>query len=335
MEPRLENMHVAIQGEMRAAVAYRYGGPEVVEIAQIPIPVFTEKEVLIEVHYSTVNRTDTGFRRANYVVSRLFSGLLKPKSPVWGSEFYGKVIAAGSACSYLKVGDFVCGFDDSRFGAHAQYMAIAENAGLCVVEETDKPEIAVLMEGGHYALSDIRAARLAAGDLCLVFGASGAIGSAAVQILKSMHMRVIAVSLEEHLDQVKGLGADEVYSVEEFQSMVPQASLDFLFDAVGKLDYADVKHLIKPVGSYISTEMGKGFKNIWRALFGFLLPGPSVKFPIPLMRQEDAKFLYGLYQMGKFKPLIDREYALDEIQEAHRYAESGMKLGNLIIRIKD
>lgn len=332
---RHEFMQVAIQGEMRAAAAFQYGGPEVVELRHLPIPSFKENEVLIEVQYSTVNRTDCGFRQANYVVSRLISGLRNPKRPVWGTEFYGKVIAAGNACQYLQTGDYVSGFDDSHFGAHAEYKVIPDTGNLCKVEESDKPELAALLEGGHYALSDIRAAGVKPGDLCLVYGASGTIGSAAVQLLKSMHMQVIAVCLPEHKARVTELGADQVWTSEEYKTEVELESLDFLFDAVGKLHYPDVRQYIKHSGCYISTELGKGFQNVWRALFGFLLPGPSVRFPVPVMKQEDAKYLYAQYQMGRFKPLIDREYPLEEIQEAYRYAESGMKQGSILLRIKD
>ncbi len=328
-------MQVAIQGDMRAAVAYRYGGPEVVTIQQLPIPVFQENEVLVEVHFSTVNRTDCGFRQANYVVSRFISGLIKPKRPVWGSEFYGRVVAAGSACQYVQAGDYVVGFDDAQFGGHAEYKVIAETASLCKVEEQDGPDLAALLEGGHYALSDIKAAQVKPGDRCLVYGASGTIGSAAVQLLKAKQMRVIAVCLKEHLAGVRSLGADEVWTSEEYRAKLDEESLDFLFDAVGKLRYSEVRRFIKPSGCYISTELGRGFQNPLRALFSFLLPGPRVRFPIPQLNQEDAKYLYAQYQMGLFKPLIDCELPLAEIREAYHHAESGMKQGSILLRIKD
>lgn len=319
---------------MKAAIHTKYGPPEVVQVKEIDRPIPKEKEVLIKVHASSVNRTDCGFRSAEYFVSRFFSGLFRPKYTTLGSEFAGVVEEIGSQVTAYKIGDEIYGFNDHRFGGHAEYMTISEEGAIGFKPTNISfDQAGVLSEGSHYALVDIRAARVKSGDKVLVNGATGAIGSAAVQLLKHFGAEVTAVANTRNLDLVKSLGADRVidYQTEDFTKCGEKFS--FIFDAVGKSSFGKCKPLLTKKGIYISTELGKGGQNIFLALFTPLFRGRKLLFPIPLPKKEDIVFIGELTESGAFAPVIDRTYGLEEIVEAYRYAETGEKTGNLVLKI--
>jgi NADPH:quinone reductase-like Zn-dependent oxidoreductase len=319
---------------MRAAVYKKYGPPSVVAIAEVEKPIPQHHEVLIKVMASTVNRTDTGFRSAEYVVSRLFSGILRPKQQVLGNEYAGIVESVGSLVSTLRVGDEVFGYNDTTFGGHAEYVVVSENSPVAIKPTNFSfAEAAALTEGAHYALCDIRAASVVAGQQVLVNGATGAIGSAAVQVLKYMGAHVTAVCETKHVALVKSLGADWVidYKAEDFTQQ--EKTFDFVFDAVGKSTFGKCKRLLKAKGVYISTELGPYWQNIWLALITALGGGKRLVFPLPTVSQGDILFLKEVAEKGMFKPVLDRTYTLDQIVEAHTYAQSGMKTGNVILSI--
>jgi NADPH:quinone reductase-like Zn-dependent oxidoreductase len=319
---------------MKAIIHETYGPPEVLKLIELDKPTPRPNELLIKVHYSTVNRTDCGFRSAEYVISRLFSGLFKPKNKTLGSEFSGEIEAIGSSVTRFKVGDRVFGYNDSTFGAHAEYMILPENATMSTLPANKSlRDAAALTEGSHYALCNIRAAKVQPGQRVLVNGATGAIGSAAVQILKNIGVHVTAVCETKHIDLVKSLGADRVidYTCEDF-TLLPE-QFDFVFDAVGKSTFGKCKPLLKPKGIYISTELGPGAQNPFLALITPLLGGKKLLFPLPTMKQEDIDYVKELNERDIFKPVIDREYPLDQIIEATTYVESGFKTGNVLISI--
>lgn len=319
---------------MRAIVYTAYGPPEVAQLKELPKPSIKDNEVLIKVHCSTVNRTDSGFRSAEYVISRFWSGLFKPKFPVLGSEFAGVIEATGKNISAYKKGDKVFGFNDQTFGGHAEYVAMPENAAMAIIpEHLSFEEAAALTEGSHYALVDIRAAKVQAGQNVMVYGATGAIGSAAVQLLKHFGAHVTAVANTKNVALVKSLGADVVidYQTEDFTQT--KTKFDFIFDAVGKSSFGQCKPLLKEKGIYISTELGKNGENIWLALLTPLRGGKKLLFPLPTITKNDVEFLGELAKQGKFKPVIDRSFTMEQIVEAYRYVESGQKTGNVILKI--
>lgn len=319
---------------MKAAVYNSYGPPEVVQVKEIDKPSPMADEVLVKVKASTVNRTDCGFRSAEYFVSRFFSGLLRPKYPVLGSEFAGEVVATGASVNKFKVGDRVFGFDDGKFGGHAQFLTISENAGIAnTPDNIDDLTAAMLTEVSHYALGNIRAAKVEAGQDAMVYGATGAIGSAAVQLLKYFGARVTAVCDAPRLGLVKSLGVDRVivYTWEDISSL--KTRYDLIFDAVGKSSWGICKPLLKETGKYISTELGKNLENVWKSVFYNFSKGKRLMFPIPTTKQEDIQFLGDLAAQGHFKPVFDRCYPLDQIVEAYRYVETGQKTGNVVLRI--
>lgn len=312
----------------------RYGPPEVVQPKETAEPAPGETEIRIRVHATTVNRTDAGFRSARYFVSRFWSGLFRPKINVLGCEFSGIVDQAGAAVTAFRVGDKVFGYDDAQFGGHAEYKVMAATAAVShLPANLNLYQAAPISEGAHYALCDIRAAQVEAGQHVLVYGASGAIGSAAVQLLKHFGARVTAVCNSKNMLLVKSLGADTVidYQTEDFTQA--SGKFHFIFDAVGKTSFKVCKKLLTEKGKYVSTELGKNGVNIFLALFTPLAGGKRVLFPLPSIEQEDLAFLKRLIEKEEFRPVIDRYYLLDELADAYRYVETGQKTGNVVIRV--
>jgi NADPH:quinone reductase-like Zn-dependent oxidoreductase len=320
--------------KMRAAINTEYGPPEVVKLMEVEKPVPKESEVLIKVHATTVNRTDCGFRSAEYFVSRFFSGLFRPKNKILGNEFAGEIDAIGKSVKLFSIGDRVMGYNDKTFGAHAEYMTIHENDAITTMPNNfNFIDAAPITEGGHYALCDIKAAKVTAGQNVLIYGASGAIGSAAVQLVKYLGAKVTAVCNTQNAALIKSLGADPVidYTKQDFTKTDQQ--FDFIFDAVGKSSFQQCRPLLTKRGIYISTELGKNAENIFYALTTPLFGNRKVLFPIPSINKDDVIFLKELAETGKYKPVIDRQYNLAQIIEAYKYVETGQKTGNVVITL--
>jgi NADPH:quinone reductase-like Zn-dependent oxidoreductase len=320
---------------MRAAVCTRYGPPEVVRVAEVEKPAAKGNEVLVRVHATTVNRTDCGLRSAKPFIVRFFTGLSRPRVTVLGNEVAGAVEAVGPDVTSFEVGDRVFGYSGTRFGAHAEYMVLPEDGLLATMPASlTYEEAAPSTEGSHYALSLIRKAKLQKGQDVLVNGATGAIGSAAVQLLKHLGATVTAVCDSERLELVRDLGADRVvdYTAEDFTK--DDQRYDVVLDAVGKSSFGRCKRLLKPGGIYLSTDLGPLSQNPILALVTPQLGGKKVMFPIPKDEPEMVRYLKALIESGAFRPLIDRRYRLDEIVEAYRYVETGQKIGNVVITVE-
>jgi NADPH:quinone reductase-like Zn-dependent oxidoreductase len=346
---------VATIRAMQAAVHTRYGRPEVVRISVLERPTITDDEVLVHVHATTVNRTDCGFRSGRPLIARLaisaftaaqvsgplakgtafLTGLFKPHTTVLGNEFAGVVEAVGGGVTAFTVGERVFGYSGDRFGAHAEYLSIPEAGPLATMPSNlTYEQTAASTEGSHYALSWIRAAKIHSGQDILVNGATGAIGSAAVQLLKSLGANVTAVCDTTNLTLVSGLGADRVidYTAEDFTT--DEQTYDVVLDAVGKSSFGRCKRLLKPGGTYLSSELGALAQNPVLALVTPLFGGRRVMFPIPKHDQQMVRYFQELIESGKFTPVIDRRYPLDQIVEAYRYVETGQKIGNVVISVR-
>jgi NADPH:quinone reductase-like Zn-dependent oxidoreductase len=327
--------HAYKPAAMKAAVHTRYGPPEVVQVKDIPKPIPGPKEVLVRVHTATVNRTDCGFRSAEYFISRFWSGLFKPRQQTLGCEFAGVVEALGTQASQFAIGDRVFGYNDIRFGAHAEYLCIGEDEVIATIPDNlSFDQAAPVMEGAHYALHNIREAGIKAGQTAMVYGATGAIGSAAVQLLKHFGVHVTAVCNNQNVALMHQLGADVVIDYQTQDYTRSGQTYHFIFDAVGKSSFSICKPLLKEKGIYVSTELGKGGSNVWLALITPLFKGRKVIFPLPVNSKEDLLFLRLLAAEGIFRPVIDRIFPLEEIVEAYRYAGSGQKTGNVLVRVR-
>jgi NADPH:quinone reductase-like Zn-dependent oxidoreductase len=321
---------------MKAIVYSKYGPPEVATLMEVPKPLPKDNEVLVKVYASTVNRTDCGFRSADYFISRFWTGLFRPKYQILGCEFAGIIEEIGQHVTSFKKGDKVFGFNDKTCGGHGEYLTIAETDALIQMPENlSFEDAAALTEGAHYALVDIRAAKVKQGQQVLVYGATGAIGSAAVQLLKHFGAIVTAVCNTKNINLVKSLGADTVIDYQTVDFTKTETKFDFIFDAVGKSSYKECKPLLTNKGIYISTELGKKGVNILLALTTPIVGGKKLLFPIPIITKQDVIFLKEIVEKGEYKSVIDREYKLEQIVEAYKYVESGQKTGNVVIKIVD
>jgi len=319
---------------MKAAVHTRYGPPEVVRLAEVERPAARDNELLVKVHATTVNQTDCHYRAAKPFFMRLVSGLARPRATILGNEFAGEVQSVGSAVTSFKVGDRVFGYSEGPFGAHAQYMVVAETGSVAIMPANlSYEEAAPSTEGSHYALSHIERAKIRRGQDVLVYGASGAIGTAAVQLLKSIGAGVTAVCATQNVELVRGLGADRVidYTAEDFTK--DRQDFDVVFDAAGKSSFGQCKRLLKPGGIYMSTGPGPMYQNLILPLTTPLSGGKKVVFSYPKIDQSTVRHFRDLIESGEFKPVIDRRYPLDEIVAAYRYVETGQKIGNVVISV--
>lgn len=313
---------------MKAAIYRKYGLPDVLSLEEIERPIPKENEVLIRVRAATANRTDCANLTAKPFVMRLGLGLLKPKKQVLGTDFAGVIEAVGSKVSRFKVGDRVFGFNDDVLSSFAEYMVFPEDEAMAKIpDNTGFETAAASLEGAHYAYNFINKVDVK-GKTVLVHGATGAIGSACVQLCRHFGATVTATCGTGHEEKVKDLGAIRTINWQETDFTKDREKFDFVFDTVGKSRYKLCKPLLKPNGIYISSELGPNLENIPLSIFN-----KHVKFPLPLDRPKSVNLMAELLEKGKFKPLMDRTYTLEEIADAFRYVLSGKKIGNVVIVI--
>ena len=320
---------------MKAIVYTKYGPPEVLKLKEVAKPAPKDNEVLIKVHATTVNRTDCATRKAEPFFARFFTGLIRPKKKILGTEFAGEIEAVGKDVTSFKVGDKVFGFSGSNFGAHAEYMIMPKEGFLTTMPANiTYKEAAPSTEGAYYAHSFIRNSKIKSGQSVLINGATGAIGSAALQLVKYFGANVTAVCNTRNMALVKSLGADKVldYTKEDFTK--DDQIYDAVFDTVGKSSFSRCKPLLKPGGIYISSDLGYMAQNPILALVTPIFRKKKVIFPMPLKVDENIVLFKKLIEAGKFKGVIDRCYPLEKIIEAYRYVETGQKTGNVVITVK-
>ncbi len=311
---------------MRAVVHDRYGPPEVLRLEDVERPVPADGEVLIKIHATTVNRTDCGLRSAEYFVSRFVTGLRRPKRKILGMELAGEVEAVGAGVTEFEVGDEVFGVKGS--GAHAEFVCMREGAPLA-----HKPsgmsfeEAAAVCDGVALALACLRKAGSLTGRRILVYGASGSVGTAGVQLAGSLGAaEVTAVCNTKNLELVRSLGADRVidYTQEDFTRN--GETYDVIFDAVGKHSFRRCRRSLRPGGMYVTTDPG----FMWH-VFPLALVSRRVAMGITKYSKEDVLFLKELIDAGKYRAVIDRRYTLEDVHEATRYVETGQKTGNVVL----
>lgn len=320
---------------MKSAVHTRYGAPDVVCIQEIDVPVPDDDEVLIRVHASTVNRTDCGMRTAKPWITRFFSGWRRPKHQTLGSEFSGVVEGVGNAVADFAIGDRVFGVSALHYGAHAEHMCIKATAAIATMPDGIPFDVAAAStDGAILAMTYLRRVDLQPGQRILIYGASGAIGSAGVQLAKHHGAHVTAVCNTPNVETVRSLGPDVVidYLVDDFTTN--GETYDFVFDAVGKHTFRKCRGSLVPGGAYLVTDLGFLWQNPWLALFtSHLKHRRKVLFPLPTYNKERVAYVKGLLESGAFKPLIDRHYPLDQIVEATKYVETQQKVGNVVITV--
>jgi NADPH:quinone reductase-like Zn-dependent oxidoreductase len=317
---------------MRAVVYDRYGGPEVLRLEDVQQPVPKDDEVLVKIHTTTVTRTDTGLRSAEFFISRFFTGLRRPKRKILGMELAGEVVAVGSAVSEFAVGDEVFGV--KGHGAHAEFVCMRETAPMA-----HKPagmsfeEAAAVCDGAALALACLRKANVRKGQSIVVYGATGSVGTAAVQLAKHFGANVTAVGNTKNVELVRSLGADEVidYTREDFTKN--GKTYDVVFDAVGKHSFRRSRRSLKPDGVFVTTDLG----FMWHAPLLLLLTrwigDKKVKVGITKYAKEDVLLLKELIEAGRYRAVIDRRYPLEDVVEATKYVETGQKTGNVVLTV--
>ena len=331
---------------MKAIVCTEYGTPDVLQLKEVAKPTPKDNEVLIRVHATSVNFGDLMARNFKAVSPRKFNmlfpfwllskisfGLRKPNITILGNELAGEIEAVGKDVKRFKKGDRVFGYPGLSFGAYAEYLCMPEN-GVLAIKPVNMPyeEAAVVSYGAIMALNLLRKANIQPGQKVLVNGASGGIGSAAVQIAKHFGAEVTGVCSIPRLEFVKSLGADHVidYTKEDFTQN--GETYDFIFDILGKGSFSRVKRSLKPNGIllFASFKMKHLLQMLWTSMIG----GRKVICALAPGSVEDLISVKELIEAGKLKAVIDRCYPLEQTAEAHRYVEQGRKQGNVVIAIQ-
>jgi len=321
---------------MKAIVYKKYGSPDVFEPLDVEKPTPESNEVLIRVFATTVTTADCMMRSGDAFLSRILLGFTRPKNKfqILGTEFSGKIEAVGSKVKKFKPGDEVYAFRGFGTGCYAQYKCMNENGSLAIKPgNIGFPEAASVVDGATTALFFLKEkANIQKGQKVLINGASGSIGTFAVQLAKYFGAEVTGVCGTKNIELVKSLGADKVvdYTKEDFRKTGD--TYDIIFDTVGKSSFVDCRKALKSNGKYVVTLMT--FNVILQSLLTKFGNNKKVIFAMSLNKTDALNFLRALIEEGKLKTIIDRQYTLDELPAAHEYVEKGHKKGNVVITVK-
>jgi NADPH:quinone reductase-like Zn-dependent oxidoreductase len=319
---------------VKAAVLDRYGPPEVLRVEEVEQPLPGPGEVLVRVHAATVNRNDCAWRRATPFFQRAFAGWTRPKARILGDEYAGTVSAIGIGVTRFAVGDEVFGvraYLSDGFGAQAEELTARETSGIALKPtNVTFEEAAAACDAALSALPLLRKAGVGPGSKVLVYGASGAIGSAAVQLARHLGAEVTAYAGARNLGLVRTLGATDAFDYKEHDPAETGQRYDFILDAVGKLSFLRMRRALAPRGSFGSAG---GLLNFAMVPLTARSSGRRSIFAVPALSQPNVEFLAELMESGAYRPVIDRVYPLDEVVEANRYVESERKTGNVVLTI--
>jgi len=319
---------------MKAVIHTKYGPPEVLQLVAVAVPIPAPNEVVIEVHATTVNRSDSGCRSAKPFIVRYFTPLRGPKRQILGTELAGEIAAVGADVAQFEVGDRVFGINPANWGAYAEYVCMNETAPLArMPANMTFEEAAPVCDGAIIALTCLRRADLRAGQTILVYGASGAIGTAGVQLAKHLGAQATAVCGLANVELARSLGTDEVLDYTEGDVTQNGQAYDVVFDVVGKLTYRRCRTSVRPGGALVVTDLGSWCQFPVLALLTRRIGKRRVSLPVPTYGRDDVRYLRDLIEAGGFQPVIDRTYPLEQIVEATRYVETEQKVGNVVISI--
>ena len=323
---------------MKAIVYERYGPPEVLELMEVAKPTPKHNEVLIKTHATTVTSADwrvrslevpLGFR----LIVRLVFGILKPKQPILGSELAGVIESIGKDVAKFKVGDQVFAFSDASMGCHAEYKCMPQDGAVVLKPPSlSYDEAAALSFGGTTALDFLRRGKLQSGEKVLVNGASGGVGTAAVQLAKYFGADVTGVCSTANMELVRSLGARHVidYTKEDFTQN--GETYDVIMDTVGNAPFSRSRDSLKAGGRLLMVLAG--LPDMLRIPWVSVTSSKKVIAGPVAVRAEDLRFLAGLAEAGEFRPVIDRRYPFEQIAQAHSYVDTGRKKGNVIITLE-
>jgi NADPH:quinone reductase-like Zn-dependent oxidoreductase len=316
----------------------KYGPPEVLHLKEVAKPIPKDNEILLRIHATTVTATECTFRKGKPFVSRLFTGLTRPKIKRLGEELAGEVESAGKNVKLFKKGDKVFGTAGPEFGANSEYLCLPEN-GVISMKPTNMTyeEAASSVDGFLTALPFLRdTGKIKKGQKVLIYGASGSVGAAAVQVAKHFETEVTGVCSSANVELVRTLGADNVIDYTKDDLTKNNQTYDIIFDAVGKTSFSKCKNNLEKNGVFLEAGIGFGIIPLvlWTSIFGKKRAKiAATGLRKPEERTKDLVFLKKLIESGKIKPVIDRIFPLEQIVEAHRYVDKGHKKGNVVITI--
>ncbi|MFY0615285.1 MAG: NAD(P)-dependent alcohol dehydrogenase [Hyphomicrobiaceae bacterium] len=318
---------------MRAAVSARYKSPDVIEVRDVPRPAPGAGEVLISVFATTVSRTDCGMLEPHPFFVRAAIGLFRPKLTILGMDFAGTIESVGSGVEAFDAGDRVFGMSPETFGAHADYLCVPANGQIALMPSGVAFNETVVCEGAWYADTNLRWLGVEAGQSILIYGASGAIGVAAVQLAKARGATVTAVVGTRHLELATALGADRVidYTTEDFTQI--GETFDAVFDTVGKTTYGRCRKLMKPAARFSTTDLGPWWQNILLSTWHRLTGSRRVNIPFPTSRPDFVDDMRKLMESGALRAVADRTYPLEAIADAYCYVSQGQKTGIVVIEL--
>jgi NADPH:quinone reductase-like Zn-dependent oxidoreductase len=323
---------------MRAAIFEKYGPPEVEHLAEVPTPSPRDGEVLVRVRCTTVNRTDCGHRTAHPFFFRTSMGLLRPKAHILGSEFSGVVESVGPGTTQFVSGDRVFGMTPDGMGTHAEFVRIPEDAPLLTMPADMSFEAgAAVCVGAIQALTCLRAAGLREGQRILVYGASGSVGTAGVQLAKYLGAHVTAVCPTVAVDIVRSLGVDEVIDFKKDDFTKSDARYDIIFDAVGKHSFRRCRGSLVRDGIFVVADLGFLWQNPVLALMTSFMGSKRVKLPFDrgADTKKDIELLKLLIETDRYRAVIDRTYSLERVVEATAYVETKEKIGNVVLTVDE
>lgn len=319
---------------MKAAVYTNYGPPEVLQIMEVEKSVPKDNEVLIKIHATTVTSGDSRMRRADPFAIRFFNGLTGPKKvTILGNELSGEIVAAGKDVRLFKIGDQVFGQAGVTLGTNAEYICLPENGALAIKPSNiTYEEAAAIPFGGSTALHFLRKGNIRSGIKVLIYGASGSLGTAAVQLARYFGAEVTGVCSTANAELVKSLGADKVIDYTKEDLTKNAHTWDIIFDTIGKSSFSGSLNSLKKDGIYLRA-VNLSLSPIIRGIWTSKTSNRKVIGGIATELKDNIEFLRKLIESGKFKPVIDKRYPFEQIADAHRYVDQGHKKGNVVITI--
>jgi NADPH:quinone reductase-like Zn-dependent oxidoreductase len=317
---------------MKAIIYNQYGVPEVLKLQEVDKPVPKNNEILIKQIATTVNSGDTRLRRADPWMVRLAFGFLKPKIRILGNVISGVVEEVGKDVTTFKVGDEVFGLNDMTMGCYAEYISVKEKTPLAIKPKNlNFEEAAALVFGGHTALHFLKKAGVAKGQKVLIYGASGAVGTSAIQIAKYYEAQVTAVTSTSNIELVKSLGADNIIDYTKDDLSGKDDTNDILYETIDKTEVPKIAKLVKPNGTLILGAVL--IKGMIQGQLAAKKLNIKVIAGVASVTSKDMEFISQLAQNGNLKPVIDKTYNLEQMSDAHRYVDQGHKKGSVIIKI--